>query len=130
MGDLVPIHSYIASADFDIGDGHDFGFVWRILPDLTFAGSTVPNPMATLMIKARSNSGTDYISTSSPPVRREDDSPLEKYTGYPVTILNAGQVYTRVRGRQMQFRIEATEAGVSWKLGQMRIDIRPDGRRA
>ena len=35
----VPIEAYIQSSDFDISDGHNFGFVWRILPDITFNGS-------------------------------------------------------------------------------------------
>ena len=34
------INAYISSSEFDIGDGHNFGFVWRILPDLTFNNST------------------------------------------------------------------------------------------
>jgi hypothetical protein len=40
-----------------------------------------------------------------------------------------GQVYTRLRGRQMAFRITSTGLGVAWQLGTPRIDIRNDGRR-
>jgi len=36
----APISAYISSSEFDIGDGHNFGFVWRVLPDLTFTEST------------------------------------------------------------------------------------------
>lgn len=116
----LPIVSYIQTSDFDIGDGHNFGFVWRILPDLTFAGSTAANPQVTLTVKPRVNSGTPYGTADSPTVTRTATYPVEEYTG---------QVYTRIRGRQMAFRIDSTGLGVQWQLGSPRIDIRPDGRR-
>lgn len=114
------IHAFIESSDFDIGDGHNFGFVWRILPDLTFNGSTVDNPQAMLTVKPRVNSGRNYGTADSPTVTRTATFPVEQYTG---------QVYTRIRGRQMSFRIESTGIGVMWQMGAMRIDIRPDGRK-
>lgn len=116
----LPIVSYIQTSDFDIGDGHNFGFVWRILPDLTFSGSTATNPQVTLTVKPRVNSGTPYGSADNPTVTRTATYPVEEYTG---------QVYTRIRGRQMAFRIDSTGLGVQWQLGTPRIDIRPDGRR-
>ena len=120
-GDVpVPIVSYIESSDFDIGDGHNFGFVWRILPDLTFSGSTDANPSVTMTVKARVNSGSPYTPPDNRPVDRTAEFPVELYTG---------QVYTRIRGRQMSFRIDSADIGVAWQLGSPRIDIRPDGRR-
>lgn len=119
-GQPEPIEAYIESSDFDIGEGHNFGFVWRILPDLTFSGSTATNPQVMLTVKPRQNSGTNYGAADSPTVTRTSTYPVEQFTG---------QVYTRVRGRQMSFRIDSTELGVFWQLGAMRIDIRPDGRR-
>lgn len=119
-GTPQPIVSYIQTSDFDIGDGHNFGFVWRILPDLNFGGSTVDNPSVTLTVKPRVNSGTPYGAADSPTVTRTATYPVEEYTG---------QVYTRIRGRQMAFRIDSTGLGVQWQLGSPRIDIRPDGRR-
>lgn len=116
----LPIVSYIQTSDFDIGDGHNFGFVWRILPDLTFSGSTAANPSVTLTVKPRVNSGTPYGTANSPTVTRTASFPVEEYTG---------QVYTRIRGRQMAFRIDSAALGVQWQLGSPRIDIRPDGRR-
>ena len=115
-----PIAAYIESADFDIGDGHNFGFVWRILPDLTFSGSSANNPAVTLTVKPRQNSGSNYTAADNPTVTRTATFPVEQYTG---------QVYTRIRGRQMAFRIDSAELGVAWQLGAMRIDLRPDGRR-
>jgi hypothetical protein len=114
------INAYIQSSDFDIGDGHNFGFVWRILPDVTFAGSTVQNPRCTMVVKPRTNAGTAYGAPNDRTVERTVALPVEQFTG---------QVYTRIRGRQMAFRIESADLGASWQLGSPRIDIRPDGRR-
>jgi hypothetical protein len=122
----VPIEAFIQSSDFDIGDGHNFGFVWRILPDITFNGSNVNEPKVTMTIRPRRNSGTQYGIADSPDVQSE-----QNYTGqrnYDVQLFD-GQVYTRLRGRQMAFRITSTDLGVSWQLGTPRIDIRNDGRR-
>lgn len=118
--ETLPIEAYIETSDFDIGDGHNFGFVWRILPDLTFSGSSSNSPAATITIKARQNSGTAYGQGDSPTVQQTSSYPVELYTG---------QVYTRIRGRQMSFRLASTALGVAWQMGAMRIDIRPDGRR-
>ena len=116
----VAIDAYIQSSDFDIGDGHNFGFVWRILPDVTFSGSSAASPACTMVIKPRTNSGTSYGAPNAPTVTRTASYPVEEFTG---------QVYTRIRGRQMAFRIESTALGVAWQLGAPRMDIRQDGRR-
>jgi hypothetical protein len=116
----VAINAYIDSSDFDIGDGHNFGFVWRILPDVTFAGSTVQNPSCTMVVQPRINSGSAYGTPNAETVTRTQQYPVELFTG---------QVYTRIRGRQMAFRIESASLGTTWQLGAPRIDIRPDGRR-
>ena len=122
----VPIEAYVQSSDFDIGDGHNFGFVWRILPDLTFNGSNVNQPYVTMTVRPRRNSGTPYGIADNPEV-----ASTQNYTGqrtYDVQEFD-GQVYTRLRARQMSFRIESTTLGVAWQLGSPRIDIRNDGRR-
>jgi hypothetical protein len=116
----VAINAYIQSSDFDIGDGHNFGFVWRILPDVTFAGSSAANPSCTMVVEPRTNSGSAYGTPNAPTVTRTQQYPVEEFTG---------QVYTRIRGRQMAFRIESAGLGTTWQLGAPRIDIRPDGRR-
>ena len=122
----APIDAYVQSSDFDIGDGHNFGFIWRILPDVNFNGSTVNNPAVTMTVKPRQNSGTAYGQADNPQViSAQNYSLLPQYTIQQFT----GQVYTRLRGRQMAFRIESTGLGVAWQLGSPRIDIRPDGRR-
>lgn len=122
----VPIVSYVQSSDFDIGDGHNFGFVWRILPDVNFNGSNTNNPYVTMQVKPRRNSGTPYGAADSPEVISADN-----FTNEPVYTVQefTGQVYTRLRGRQMAFRITSDSLGVAWQLGSPRIDIRNDGRR-
>ena len=121
-----PINAYCQSSDFDIGDGHDFGFVWRILPDVNFNGSTTNQPYVTMTVKPRQNSGTAYGAADNPAVQS-----LQNYTTIPQYTVQqfSGQVYTRLRGRQMSFRIESNSLGVAWQLGSPRIDVRPDGRR-
>jgi hypothetical protein len=122
----VPINAYIQSSDFDIGDGHNFGFVWRILPDINFNGSNVNNPYVTMQVKPRRNSGTPYGTADDPTVTSADN-----FAGAPTYNVQefTGQVYTRLRGRQLAFRIESNSLGVAWQLGSPRIDIRNDGRR-
>ena len=122
----VPINAYVQSSDFDIGDGHNFGFVWRILPDVNFNGSNVNGPSVTMTVKPRQNSGTPYGAADNPAVPSQDNFTLR--STYNIQEFT-GQVYTRIRGRQMSFRIESDEVGVAWQLGMPRIDIRPDGRR-
>jgi hypothetical protein len=122
----VPINAYVQSSDFDIDDGHNFGFVWRILPDLTFNGSNANLPEVTMTVLPRVNSGTAYGAPDNPRVPS-----AQNYTTKSTYAVQqfTGQVYTRVRGRQMAFRIESNGLGVAWQMGYPRIDIRPDGRR-
>lgn len=119
---VLPIAASIESADFDIGDGDHFAFVWRVLPDLTFTGSdSTINPVAYLTVKPRDASGSTYTVAPSPSVTGVTNS--GDNTAYtPI-------VYTRVRGRQMAFKMESVDLGVMWQMGAMRLDIKPDGRR-
>lgn len=122
----VPINAYISSAETDIDDGHNFGFIYRVLPDVTFRGSTSQNPQATLTLIPMQNSGSGFNNpqsvggSSSAGVTRTATIPIEQFTG---------QVYTRVRGRQIILKFESNALGTTWQLGSPRIDIRPDGRR-
>lgn len=124
-GSPTAINAYIESAEFDIQDGHNIGFVYRVLPDITFSGSNTNNPQVTMSLIPMMNSGSGYNSpqslggSSSATVARTSTAVIEQFTG---------QVYVRVRGRQMIFKIESTDLGSSWQLGAPRIDIRPDGR--
>ena len=121
-----PIEAYISSAEFDIDDGYKVGFVWRVLPDITFRGSTSSNPTVTMSLKPMQNAGSGYNNpesvggVSNAPVTRTATLPIEQFTG---------QINTRVRGRQLVMEVRSTELDVQWQLGSPRLDIRPDGRR-
>ena len=120
-GTESPISAYISSSEFDIGDGHNFGFVWRVLPDLTFQNSTAASPTVTMTLYGLYNSGSGSIDNAGQNV--------VKGSTYNITEEFTGQIYTRVRGRQMIFKINSEQLDTSWQLGAPRIDIRPDGRR-
>lgn len=127
----VPIAAYVQSSDFDIEDGQNFGFIWRMLPDVNFNGSDVNNPYVTITIVPRVNSGAPYGTADAPVVTSSDNyaPPYPPNSSVYVVQQFTGQVYTRLRGRQMSFRIESDSLGVAWQLGNPRYDVRPDGRR-
>lgn len=122
----LPIHAWITSAEWDPDDGHNFSFMYRMLPDLTFQNSTNANPTATMTITPLKNSGSGYSNppsiagSSSAQVLRTATVPIEQFTG---------QVFIRVRGRQFAFKIESNQLDTTWQLGKIRADIRNDGRR-
>jgi len=120
-GTTTAINAYISSSEFDIGDGHNFGFVWRILPDLTFENSTANTPTVNMTLYGLYNSGSGSVDNAGQAV--------VKGSTYVITEEFTGQIYTRVRGRQMIFKIDSNQLGTAWQLGAPRIDIRPDGRR-
>lgn len=125
-GTPAAISSYITSAEFDIGDGHNFGFVWRLLPDMTFRGSSAANPQVTMTLLPLQNSGSGY--NTPPSVGGTDDASVVRSAVVPVEQYT-GQVLIRVRGRQMSIKVEGNQVGLQWQLGAPRIDIKPDGRR-
>jgi len=136
-GTAVPISAYITSAEFDIDDGHNFGFIWRVVPDITFRGSTAAAPQATLSLFPLQNSGSGYTRGTVPVGRTSADMSAAGENSYPI-IRSAtvpveqftGQVNIRVRGRQISMKIASENLGVQWQLGAPRIDIRPDGRKS
>ena len=119
-GSAVAINAYIESSDFDIGDGQQFMLINRILPDLTFNGSTTNSPSALFTIQSRDFSGDSFAESPSGSAVRTATSPVEQYTD---------QVFVRARGRQLSIKIQNTDTGVKWRLGAPRIDVRADGRR-
>jgi len=121
----LPIEATITSSQYDIGDGHNFAFVYRMIPDLTFRGSTGgTTPAVTMYLQALNNSGSGITQSGNAGVT---------YNGSAPSVINVdeftGQVYIRLRGRQMQMQITSNTLGTQWQLGAPRIDIRPDGRR-
>jgi hypothetical protein len=126
LGNLTALPAYISSSEFDIGDGHNFGYVWRIVPDLTFENSTT-NPVnnnpaqVTMTLYPMQNSGSGTGNTAS--------AGVIKGSNYVITEEYTGIIYTRARGRQMIFKIASTQIGTAWQLGAPRLDIKADGRR-
>jgi hypothetical protein len=125
-GTAAAIYAMISTAEFDIDDGDRFGFVRRILPDVTFSGSTTTNPQVTLTLTPMQNSGSGYNDPqsvggdSTALVTRSATVPIEAFTG---------QVFIRVRGRQMILTMSSNQLGCTWQMGMNRLDIRQDGGR-
>jgi hypothetical protein len=121
-----PIEAYCQSSDFDIGDGHNFGIVWRIIPDVTFDGSDSASPSLDFTVRPRQNPGANYGTSDSPTITSNNNYigqrtyNVQQFTEY---------AYVRIRGRQMAFKISSNDLGVAWQLGTPRLDVRPDGRR-
>jgi hypothetical protein len=124
------INSYIQSSDFDIGDGNNFGFIWRVVPDINFNGSTSAQPTVNLTLLPRQNSGAPYGVSDVASIKSDQD-----YTNQREYVIQTftQQLYTRARGRQMALVLASPKGtngfGVQWQAGIQRLDIRPDGRR-
>ena len=124
-GTTIALDAYVSSSEFDIEDGHNFGFVWRVIPDLTFGDSTnsptAVSPRVTMSLLGLSNSGSGVVNTAS--------ALVTKGSNFVITEEFTGQIMTRIRGRQMIFKIASNQINTQWQLGSPRIDIRADGRR-
>ena len=112
--------AYIESSQIDIGDGEYFSFISRMIPDLTFRGSTNASPTANITVKTRNSPGGTYVQSTSSAITKSASVPVEQFTD---------QVRLRLRGRSFAMRVESTASGVGWRLGSPRLDVRPDGRR-
>tara|TARA_R110000782_G_scaffold67875_1_gene136970 strand:- start:574 stop:2484 length:1911 start_codon:yes stop_codon:yes gene_type:complete len=118
--DGVPMSAYIESSQVDIGDGDQFAFIKRMIPDLTFRGSTAQNPSANFTVKTRNFPGGDYLQSTGKEITKTASVPVEQFTE---------QVHLRLRGRSFALKVASDDLGVGWRLGSPRLDIRPDGRR-
>jgi len=114
------IPSFIESSQMSLGSGDSFVFLTRLIPDITFAGSSASSPTVSMTLESRQFPGTDYTGTNSNAVTRSATTPVEQFTD---------QVYVRLRGRSFSLKINSTTTGVEWRLGTPRVDIRQDGRR-
>jgi hypothetical protein len=133
----LPIEAYITSSEFDIDDGHNFGFVWRVIPDVNFTGSTAVSPTMNLTLLPLQNSGSGYTRGITPVASVTSDMSVAGDNSYPVVRSTTvpidqytGQVNIRVRGRQMSIKAASDQIGVQWQLGAPRIDVRQDGRKS
>ena len=125
-GTANAMDSYIQSSEFDLQFGSKFAFVNRILPDVTFRKSTASSPQVTMTLIPMQNSGSGYNSPQATggsnvaTITRTATAPIEQFTG---------QVFIRLRGRQLIFQIEGNQLGLQWQLGTPRIEIKSDGKR-
>jgi hypothetical protein len=116
----VSIDAYIESSQMSIGAGDNFVFLSRLIPDVTFNGSTAESPSVDFTLQTRNWPGAAYSSTTDSPVTRSATVPVEQFTN---------EVNIRLRGRSFAFKIASDETGVGWRLGTPRVDMRQDGRR-
>ena len=118
----VPVDAFVQSSDFDIGDGDQFMFIRRIIPDLNFSNSTAAAPQVEFTMTARNYNGnvTGQGSDSGDVIRTSVISGQDNYTN---------QLFMRLRGRQMNLKVSSDTTGVDWRLGSPRLEMRPDGRR-
>jgi hypothetical protein len=137
-GTPAAIEAYILSSEFDIDDGDRFGFVWRVVPDITFRQSTAANPSVTMTLLPMQNSGSGYNNPASVGGQAYASVTGTNTANYQTITVGGkayeierftGQIYTRVRGRQMAFSVWSNQVGTTWQLGAPRMDIRQDGRR-
>jgi hypothetical protein len=117
--DVLPIDAYIQSSDFDIGEGDNFMLTRRIIPDVSFDGSTATTPEAAIQVRPRNFPGSTFSSDPAD-TQRVIETSVGVYTD---------QVFMRARARQMAFKIRSTALGVQWQLGAPRLDVRQDGSR-
>lgn len=134
-GSATAIEAYITSSEFDLDDGHQFAFIRRVLPDVTFRGSSASSPQITMELLPLTNSGSGYLdpesvggTNSASVIRTATGGSGSRVASLQVEQFT-GQVFTRVRGRQMAMQVYSDGLGVAWQLGSPRLDMRPDGRR-
>ena len=120
---VTAISAHIESSQIDVGDGEQFTFINRAIPDITFRDSTAEAPKAVFTVKTRNYPGGAYLQTEDKNVTRSaaaTSSVVEQFTD---------QVNLRLRGRAFALKIASTDTGVAWRLGSPRLDVRTDGRR-
>ena len=119
--DTSAMTAFVESAPMDIGDGDKFLSIRRVIPDLTFIGSTTgSSPNATFTVKARDFPGADFLQTSDGTATRTATSPVEQFTE---------KLDYRIRGRSFAIKLASSATGCKFKMGTPRIDVREDGRR-
>ena len=109
--DGLPMTSFIESADFDIGDGEQFMFVSRLIPDIDITSSDA-DASVNYILKTRNYPGDSLTTNSTNAVKSSTE-----------------QAFLRSRSRQIALRIESSTTDITWTMGDLRLDIRPDGRR-
>ena len=105
-----PMSSFIESADFDMVDGNDIMFLSRVIPDFTLNDGAL-----TFSIKTK-----DFPESNT---AREKPIPPHSVTN------ETTKIDMRARGRQGRVRVSCNSANTSWRWGNIRLAIQPDGKR-
>jgi hypothetical protein len=106
------INAFVSSSPLDLADGQQFTFVRRLLPDVSFRNSSAPVPSIDITTRVRNFTGASFLTTTTSEIGAATD-----------------QVHLRLRGRQVSIEVASDETGVAWRLGSLRYDLQPDGRR-
>ena len=115
----------LEASPVDMGDGQKFVSISRIIPDISFQGSSTTGaaPAVNMTLSMQDFPGSSYGQTETDTVTLTASSttvPFEQFTT---------KADIRLRGRSFCFKVASTGAGVRWRLGSPRIDVREDGRR-
>ena len=116
----TPMTSFIESSQLSIGEGNDFVFLSRLIPDITFDGSVTNGPSADFTLQARNFPGGQYLQTNDSEVVQSATTPVEQFTE---------QAFVRLRGRSFALKVQSNSVDMQWRLGTARVDARQDGRR-
>ena len=116
----TPLAAYIESSPMSLESGEQFQLIRRVLPDITFDGSSSPTPVVKFTLGSYDKPGEDVSGTVNGTVIKEASETVEKYTS---------ELFLRLRGRAFSVKIENTGTGAQWRLGIPRVDVRPDGKR-
>jgi hypothetical protein len=102
---------FIESSVFSMGDGQQFSFISRIVPDIDIASSDA-TASVNYILKTRDYPGESLSTNSTSAVTSTTD-----------------QAFVRSRSRSTVLRVESDDSDIQWTMGDTRLDIRPDGRR-
>jgi len=114
------ITAFVQSSPIDIGDGQQFMFINRMIPDLGFQNSTALTPKVDFTLSVRNFPDGTFFDSQSQDFVKSQSVPVDQRTE---------QLFFRLRGRQMSLLVQSDELETTWRLGSPRVDIRPDGRR-
>jgi hypothetical protein len=115
-----PITSFIESSQLSIGEGTDFVFLTRLIPDVTFDASTDAAASLNMTLQTRNFPGGNYLQTNASAVTQTATTPVEQFTT---------EAFVRLRGRSFALKVDSNTADIQWRLGSPRVEVRPDGRR-
>lgn len=127
-----PIVAYITSSPLEIEDGDKFGFLSRVIPDLSFRETPNQNPAASVSFSLYPQNypgGMPPLNSNGVPTKYYGTGDTNSVTfNYSVDTFTQ-QLFTRIRGRSVILRVGSDGTGVQWRLGTPRFEIRTDGRR-